>query len=218
MIHIFDVDQTVIKHNCAWYFLREALGAGYIRFSQVYMLFFDWLKYKFGKPNIDFIENSIKRLTGIEKSALEQTAEICFQKKIKPNIYAGAAELIKNALSRGEKVIFATSSFDFMIRPLENFFGINNSVSSKLEFIENKTTGLIIEESCFGLKKKTIVEKWLKSNGYNAESACFYSDSYTDIPLLEFCGKAIAVNPDRFLIKEAKKRGWEIIYFHKTLK
>jgi phosphoserine phosphatase len=49
------------------------------------------------------------------------------------------------------------------------------------------------------------------------EDISFYSDSYTDLPLLEFSGSPVAVNPDRFLTYEAKKRGWKILRFRETL-
>jgi hypothetical protein len=66
-------------------------------------------------------------------------------------------------------------------------------------------------------KKKTAVEAWLEKNGFRPNEACFYSDSYTDLSLMEFCGKPVAVNPDRILAREAKKHGWEILRFTKTL-
>jgi len=216
MIHIFDVDQTVIKKNCAWYFIKEALDSKFIRFSQIRKLPFEWLMYKIGKPNVNFIEEAVKYFAGKDKKSLEKTAEDCFQKSMKHNIYEGAAKLIREALARGEKVIFATSSFDFMIQPLEQFFGIEGSVASKMEFIGDKMTGKLDGESCFGEKKMIAVEKWLKTYSYDAGSVCFYSDSYTDLPLLEICGKAVAVNPDRILAKKAKIHGWTVLFFKKT--
>jgi phosphoserine phosphatase len=105
-----------------------------------------------------------------------------------------------------------------IIRPLEVFFGIEGSLASRLEFSGGKTTGRVDGNSLFGREKKEAVEKWLEQHGHSPDSACFYSDSYTDLPLLEFCGAPVAVNPDRFLAKEAKKRGWKIKYFKKTIK
>ena len=218
MLHIFDVDNTVINHTSAWYFLLEALGTGVIRYSQIRALPLEWIRYKLGKPNMDFIENAVKHLGGLERSTLERTAEDAFLKRIKPNIFAGSSALIRGALSRGEEVIFATSSLDIIILPLARFLGIECSITSKLDFCDGRTTGSVVEDSCFGYKKMSAVEKWLNANGYSADSACFYSDSYTDLPLLKFCGKAVAVNPDGILLKEAKKHGWEILHFKKTIK
>ena len=213
MIHIFDVDHTVINRSSAWHFLREALKGGVIRFSQIRRLPLELVKYKLRSPDMDFIENAVKNLAGIEKSALERTAEVCFERRIKGDIYSGAARLIREALQRGERVIFATSSLNVVIRPLERFFGIEGSLASELEFRDGITTGRLAGYSFFGIKKKTAAQEWLQRNGLRPEDVCFYSDSYVDIPLLEYCGKPVAVNPDRTLAREAKKRGWEILRF-----
>ncbi|MDR0315572.1 MAG: HAD-IB family hydrolase [Treponema sp.] len=217
MVHIFDIDYTIIKKPGAWYFLREALAQGVIRFKQVQSLPFEWLRYKVGRPNMDFIEDTVKHLAGIEKAALENVAESCFARRLKPDIYSGAARLIKDLQQQGEPVIFATSSLDILIRPLEHFFGVSGSVCGVLEFADGKTTGHLAGNSAYGAKKKEAVQAWLEQRNIKPEDVRFYSDSYTDLPLLEYCGSPVAVNPDRFLAAKAKKRGWEMLRFRETL-
>jgi HAD superfamily hydrolase (TIGR01490 family) len=170
-----------------------------------------------GRANIDFIENAVKHIAGIEQKVLEEIAGICFASRIKTNIYKGALELIKEAQGRGEEVLFATTSFHTLIKPLEDFFGISGSIASSLEFSGGKTTGRLAGESLFGAKKKNAVERWLAERSLGPKDLRFYSDSYTDLPLLAYCGEAIVVNPDRFLEKEAKKRGWPVLHFRETL-
>ncbi|MCL2044253.1 MAG: HAD-IB family hydrolase [Treponema sp.] len=217
MIHIFDIDNTLIKKTSTWYFLREALGKKIIGVSQIRCLPLAWIRYKIGFPRENFIEDAVKYFAGIEESIVDQTALACFECRIKQNIYADAAKLIYNALEQGEKVIFATSSFRSIIRPIEQFFGIEGSLASMLEFRDGKTTGKTIGRNIFGERKKTAAEDWLEKNGFHPRDVCFYSDSYTDIPLLEICGKPFAVNPDWILEREAKKQHWEILRFRKTL-
>ena len=217
MIHIFDVDQTVIKKTSAQYFLSEALKEKLIRLSQIWRLPFDLLKYKLAVPDSDFIEKAVKYLPDINKSDLDKTAENSFKKQVKRNIYHDAFRLIKDAMQKGEQVLFATSSFDFIIRPLEDFFNIKGSLATRMEYHDGKTTGCLAGNSLFGIKKKEAVEQWLKKNGIDSAEVCFYSDSYTDIPLLEYCGTAVAVNPDRRLAKTAKKHGWKILHFKKLI-
>ncbi|MDR2964170.1 MAG: HAD family phosphatase [Treponema sp.] len=216
MIHIFDVDNTVIKRTSAWYFLLDALKEKLIKYSQVNRLPVDLIKYKLARPDNDFIENVVKNLAGIKKSELERIAEICFENRIKDNIYTGIMEIINDILQKGERAIFATSSFDFIVYPLEKFLKIEGSLATKMEYNNGCTTGLLSGESLFGVKKKEACKIWMKQNNIDPKDTCFYSDSYTDIPLLEYCGIAVAVNPDRILKKEAKKRGWKILRLKET--
>ena len=216
-IHVFDVDLTVIKKTSAELFISMALKKKLIRFSQVCSLPFEWVKYKLTILDFDFIENTVKKLSGIKRSEMEEIAQLVFEKSIKYNIYAGASEIIKDAQTKGEKVIFATSSFDFIIKPLENYFGITGSLASKMEYADGLTTGNLDGFSLFGKKKKTGAMEWMEKNSIDPADVCFYSDSYTDIPFLEYCGNPIAVNPDSKLARKAKKSGWKILRFKELL-
>ena len=211
MVHIFDVDLTVIRKTSAQYFLGLALKEKIVRFSHIKRLPIEYIKYKLARPDMDFIEQTVRKLSGLHKKDLERIGEICFETKIKQNIYSGAEELINDAVKKGERVVFATSSFDFIIRPLEKYFGIESSLASKMEYRDGITTGNMEGYSLFGAKKKNAVREWMDQNSIAPQDASFYSDSYTDIPLLEYCGTPVAVNPDRILLRHAKKHGWKIL-------
>ncbi|MDR1099062.1 MAG: HAD-IB family hydrolase [Treponema sp.] len=218
MIHIFDVDYTLVQKSTSWYFLLEALEKRVIRFGQIWGLSFEWLRYKAGFPKQHFIEDAVKHLAGIDREVLEGLAESCFTRRLRPNIYTEGAKLIAELQSRGETVLFATSSFYTILRPLERFLGIRETIASTLEFVEGKTSGRLTEASPFGKNKKNAVSAWLGERNIPPEEVRFYSDSYTDLPLLEWCGHPAAVNPDPFLLRTAKRRGWEILRFRETEK
>lgn len=217
MLNIFDVDRTVIKKTSAWYFIREALAEKAVSISQVRRLPLEWLRYKMGVLSNDFIEEAVKHIAGLERKTAEVLAESCFKKRMKAGIYEKAERLIRDMRQRGETVIFATSSLSIIIHPLQHFLDINETLASALEFSQGKATGRIDGFSLYGEKKKTAVQQWLAEHQINPRDARFYSDSWTDIPLMEYCGEAVAVNPDHVLEREAKKRGWKIQRFHKTL-
>jgi len=216
-VHLFDVDKTIVRKTTAEYFINVALKRKTIKLSQVSHLFIDLIKYKMASPDMDFIENTVLRLKGINKNELEEISDICFAKYIKRNIYKGIETLIFETNKKNEQVIFATSSFDFIIKPLENYFNIKGSLATKMEYIDGKTSGKTEGYSFFGNKKKIAAVEWMEKNNVKAKDVSFYSDSYTDIPLLEYCGNPVAVNPDRILQKEAKKRGWTILKFKEVL-
>jgi HAD superfamily hydrolase (TIGR01490 family) len=217
MIHIFDVDYTLIRKSSSWYFLWEALEKHVIRFSQIGGLPFEWLRYKAGIPHHDFIERAVKHLAGIDRDVLETLAESCFTRRMKPNIYTGGMNLIGEIKSRGEEALLASSSVFTLLRPLERFLGISGSIATTLEFVDGKTTGRLTGVSPFGKNKKTAVVSRLEERGIPPEETAFYSDSYIDLPLLEWCGCPVAVNPDRLLAREAARRGWKVLRFRDTL-
>jgi len=217
MTHIFDVDDTVIKNTSTWYFLRAAMKMKLVRLSQIRRLPLEYFKYKIGRPDMDFVEKSCKYFVNISKAALDQCADATFKNFMMPNIFTCISEKIRSIQNAGEKVIFASSSLKLIIEPLAKYFNIDCFLSTELEFKDGKTTGALVGRSMFGVNKKNGVVNWLKQNNISLDDVSFYSDSYTDIPLLELCGKPVAVNPDSILARQAEKRGWEILRVRETL-
>jgi HAD superfamily hydrolase (TIGR01490 family) len=217
MLHLFDVDYTLVRRSTTWYFLKEAFRERILSFRQFHQLPLEWFRYKIGRVNENFIENAVKPLEGIDQRTLETLAESCFTRGIKPNLYVEGLRLINEIKGRNEKVYFATSAFYTLIAPLERFLGIDGSIASALEFDAGKTTGRVDGKALFGKSKKNAVEAWLTSRAISPDDVHFYSDSYTDLSVMEFCGHPVAVNPDPILRREAKKRGWDILRFGKLL-
>ncbi|GHU31763.1 phosphoserine phosphatase [Spirochaetia bacterium] len=213
MVHLFDVDNTIIKNSTTYYFLLECLGAKAIRFRHIAALPFELIRYTFGFANQNFIEQAVTHLAGFEETTIDRLAQKAFDHRLKQNLYRDAEQLIRNLRVQGESVHLATSSFYSVIRPLEQYLELSDSITGHLEFVDGKTSGRVVGTVPFGENKKIVVQAWLADRNFHAGDVAFYSDSYTDISLLEICGRPVAVNPDRFLAKEAGKRGWEVLHF-----
>jgi HAD superfamily hydrolase (TIGR01490 family) len=216
-VHLFDVDYTLIRKSSTYYFLRDALREKFIRLGDLGSLPIEWLRYKFGIIHGDFIETATRKLAGFRKEDLERTARICFERSLRANIYREAFELIQELRRQGKRALFVSSAYHSLLEPLEEYFGVEGSLASALEFAGGKTTGRALGAVLFGPNKKQAALEWLAGQGIPPEEVWFYSDSYTDLPLLESCGHPVAVNPDRFLAREARRRGWEIRRWKETL-
>ena len=212
-VHIFDIDYTFIRKNSAYYFLLEALRTKLIPFHKIMLLPFEMLRYKLRMARTDFIEHAVKQLAGLKKVDLEQLAQTTFEQRIKKNIYPEAERLVRSLLAQGEQVYFATSSLETIIEPLEKYMGVHGAISSRLAFADGVMTGKIDGVAAFGKGKLAAVAYWMRLNRVNSHDVYFYSDSYTDVPLLLYVGHPIAVNPDPFLARIAKKNGWKVLRF-----
>jgi len=75
---------------------------------------------------------------------------------------------------------------------------------------DGELTGSFNWPLCYGQGKRERAEALLRSLGARLEQTAFYTDSITDLPLLEAVGHPIVVNPDARLRRAAKRRGWLI--------
>jgi phosphoserine phosphatase len=64
---------------------------------------------------------------------------------------------------------------------------------------------------CYGSGKVAHAERWASDRAVDLDSSFFYTDSYSDLPMLERVGEPRVVAPDPRLAREAKKRGWPVL-------
>ncbi|MDR0909550.1 MAG: HAD-IB family hydrolase [Spirochaetaceae bacterium] len=216
-VHFFDVDYTLLPKSSTFFFLKEARQQNVLSRNDVRRFPLELIRYKLGLIHYDFIEMALTKLTGKSLLAMQQVAEECFERRIKPILFTEGIEKIKHLIQAGERVVFATSAFGQQIEPFKRFYGVEEAITSTLE-VDPQTgflTGRSVGKPLFGDNKRQKVVEWLQNEGIEPNEASFYTDSYTDLPLLKEIGEQICVNPDRFLIREAKKNKWEILHWEK---
>jgi hypothetical protein len=64
-----------------------------------------------------------------------------------------------------------------------------------------------------GPEKAVRVRELAESRGVDLARSYAFSDSVNDLPLLELVGNPVAMNPDRRLRAEARRRGWQVLDF-----
>jgi phosphoserine phosphatase len=71
-------------------------------------------------------------------------------------------------------------------------------------------TGEYKRPACYGAGKVHWAEDFARRHGISLAHSHFYSDSFSDRPMLERVGHAYAINPDPRLKRFARARGWPI--------
>jgi HAD superfamily hydrolase (TIGR01490 family) len=209
----FDVDHTIIRHSSGRHFAILAIRKRMISLRVLLLIPFFYLYYRFGNMTLSSIRNKYLFFKGLNKSELEELAKRSFRRNIKKTIYPGAVALIRDLQTSGRRVILATSSLDIIVKPLTDYLGIKEILSTSLEFKQGMSTGRFQGMPLFEREKKRRVLDYIRREGFSPEQCAFYSDSIHDLPLLAAVGTPVVVNPDARLKRIAQRRGWEIIKF-----
>ena len=109
-------------------------------------------------------------------------------------------------------MVIISASATVLVEPIAKELGVRTVIATKLEETDGKFTGNI-SFYCKGAAKAEAIRTLAARNGYNLAASYAYSDSATDLPMLETVGHPIAVNPDRALRKIAAERDWDIRTF-----
>ena len=110
-----------------------------------------------------------------------------------------------------DDLLIASGALDFIVKGFANYFGVDEFLGTKTEFVEDKVTGETTGEPNFDKGKLVHVSEWCRNKNLNLEMATFYTDSIHDLPLVEKCKNSIVVSPDERLKKHAENNNLQII-------
>jgi phosphoserine phosphatase len=94
--------------------------------------------------------------------------------------------------------------------------GADKVIATRMEVADGKYTG-DIRFYAYAENKAKAIKDLAGKRGYDLEQSYAYSDSVTDVHMLEEVGHPYAVNPDKELRRIARDRGWPILVFEKPV-
>jgi HAD superfamily hydrolase (TIGR01490 family) len=111
----------------------------------------------------------------------------------------------------GFRIVLISGTLEFIIQDLVERLGADVGLGCALEIHRGRYTGRVLGIHPYGTSKVKALETVLQNRAVDWTESYGFGDSRADTPLLSLFGHPKAVNPDRFLRRTARKRGWEII-------
>lgn len=212
----FDLDKTIIATSSAFAFGREFMHNGLITTSEALQMSLAKATYMIAGQSSEQMDSTRDQLAALVAGwSVEQVRTIASETMhnvVTPAIYAEARELIAFHRNAGHDVIIISASASHLVDLIAEELGIDQVVATELEVEDGRFTGEILFY-CKGDAKAQAITDLAAENNYDLSVSYAYSDSATDIPMLQAVGNPIAVNPDRTMKKAALENGWEIRTF-----
>jgi HAD superfamily hydrolase (TIGR01490 family) len=217
----FDLDKTVISKSSSLALTRPMYRAGLVSRSQLLRGAYAQLVYLMvgaDEKRMDQLKDAMANLTrGWDREQVEQVIREALTDLVDPYIYLEALDLMELHRARGRTVFIVSSSPEEVVRPLAEHLGEVEVIATRAEVVEGRYTGQL-EFYCYGENKATAIREIAEREGIDLSESYAYSDSMTDMPMLEAVGYPVAVNPDRELRREAENRGWQIRDFRRPVR
>jgi HAD superfamily hydrolase (TIGR01490 family) len=217
----FDLDKTVIAKSSTLAFSRSFYQVGLINRRAVLRTAYAQFVYLVGGADHDQMEGMRKYLSELCRGwNVQQVREIVAETLhdlIDPIIYDEAASLIEEHHLAGRDVVIVSASGAEVVEPIGEMLGADHVVATRMVAKDGQYTGEI-EHYVYGPAKAEAIASLAESEGYDLERSFAYSDSATDIPMLEAVGHPYAVNPDRALRREAVAREWPVLTFNRPVR
>jgi putative phosphoserine phosphatase/1-acylglycerol-3-phosphate O-acyltransferase len=205
----FDVDQTVIRGNSASLYARYLRRHAGARLRDLLLTAYYYGLYKVNRLDLEVVmARSVRSLEGRAEAEYRAFCERFVAEAVVPLVYPEVAPLVARHRAAGHVVALISASINFVVDPLARHLGIEHACSTEIETVAGRLTGTYRRPACFAAGKVHYAEAFCAARGLDLGESVFYTDSATDLPLLERVGHPRPVNPDFLLRREAARRGW----------
>lgn len=212
----FDLDKTIVARSSPLALGRSFFSAGLItRFSLLKSIYAQFVFHLMGADEAKMErmrEEAAKLTSGWEQEKVREVVTEVLEEVISPLIYAEALELIHEHRVAGRLVCIVSSSPEEIVDPLAEMLEVDRWIATKPKVVDGIYTGEL-EFYAYGHGKADAMKTLAAELNLDLERSFAYSDSPTDLPMLEAVGNPVAVNPDRTLRRIASERGWRVEYF-----
>ena len=207
----FDLDGTLIEKNSATLWMAAERRAGRLGRRLALEGAFYVLLYRF--RSVDMLRLSRKALEtirGLTEETLRARTREWFRRDVMRHAAPGARRAVAWHRERGDRLVLLTSASVYAGEAAVEAFGLDDLIATRYEVAGGRFTGEPLTPLCYGAGKVTLAERWAEREGVDLDASTFYSDSFTDAPMLERVGHPRVVNPDLRLRLKARLRGWPV--------
>lgn len=174
----YDFDKTIYKRDCSVHFFF------YMIFTRIYLLLFSpyflivfalyglkWIsKKRFKEFMFFFVPFYGKRIYKIVDKFWQKNANGIFDWYSK---------------QKSDDDIIISAGLKFIVEPVAKMLNVKTLIATEFDVKKGKIVG----ENCYGEEKKIQFEKYFP----NQKCTAFYSDSYSDLPMMKISDKAYLV-------------------------
>jgi HAD superfamily hydrolase (TIGR01490 family) len=209
---LFDMDRTLVRRETASLYVRYQRSIGEATWRDSARVLMWVTQYTLGVIDAPAVAaKALRQLAGMSETVMAARCDDWFRSWVEPHMADLGRAAVAFHKARGDVLAIVTGATRYAARPLARRLGIDHVVASELEVdAQGRFTGRVVDPLCYGHGKVLRAERLAKALGFDIAEASFYSDSYTDLPLLERVAEPVIVNPDARLRRVAQRRGWRI--------
>jgi HAD superfamily hydrolase (TIGR01490 family) len=196
----FDLDRTLISGSSAFTLALQARKAGLI-------------------PNVEFVRDAagaisfqlfgadddttdavkariLKAVAGMRQSDL-QALNVEVLPRLLAKLRPEARRLLDRHRHAGRDTFIVSAAPQEIVEPLAHSFGMTSGIGTRSHVVDGRYTGELDGPFCYGDGKVEAMVELANWNGYDLNQCYAYSDSASDLPMLEAVGPSGGGQPRR---------------------
>jgi HAD superfamily hydrolase (TIGR01490 family) len=213
----FDLDRTLMEGSSAFQFGRAAYRAGLL--SRRQLASDAWANVRFRLRGATDADTAALRdrisasLEGVRVRDLERLG-VDVLAGILPRIYPQMLAVAHEHQDSGRRVYIVTAASQELAELLAYVLRFDGGLGSLYsEVVDGVHTGRPLGVFMYRSGKAQAIQELAEREGIDLSASYAYSDSESDMPMLQAVGHPVAVNPDATLARAARENGWDVLRF-----
>lgn len=217
----FDLDKTIIAGSSTLAFGKPLYRAGFLHRGTLLRLGIAQISYMLFGADESSLERArdemLDLVSGWHKAEIESIIAETLDDVIEPLVFAEALFLIDEHKRAGRAVYVVSASPEEFVTPIAAMVGIDGVIATRIRTDRLGRYVPELEQYVMGPGKVDAMRRVAERDGLDLSRSFAYTDSFTDIPMLEIVGNPIVVNPEKDLKEEAESREWPILEFQRPV-
>ncbi|WP_414148970.1 HAD family hydrolase [Erwinia sp. BNK-24-b] len=206
---LFDLDETLICDNSTSLWLRWLVSQGFAPASMIEQEQALTTQYDQGALSMnDYMNTLLAPLAGMGTLTVSGWVRRFIQRDILPRVYPSAREKIAWHQQRGDTVMIVSGSGEHLVVPIAQHLGAHGACATGVEIIDDRYSGRHYGSMTWQ-QEGPATDGWLTVKA-RCHRTWAYSDSISDLSMLEQADHACVINPAESLHQLAQQRGWEV--------
>ncbi len=210
----FDMDHPLVLCNTGRVYAANLRERGEIGRRELMRVSAVMLRYKLSLVDMPaLMAEAVRALEGKRLDELQARCDALFEERIRPFLAADGVRLVEEHRRQGHRVVVLSAQTELLVRPLCRALGISDFLCTRLEAVDGVLTGRMDGPPCYGASKVFWARRFADEAGVDLAGSWFYTDSFSDLPMLEAVANKRVVNPDPRLWLHARLRRWPVLRF-----
>lgn len=207
----FDLDRTLVRVNTAKLYVRWRVREDLLPWTDVLRTAWWGLQYKFGVLDLAAVTaRALTTLEGLEEEPFRAECAEWAAREVFPHVTDHARAEVERRREQGFELALLTTTTLYVAEPVARMLGVEHILCSEVEVESGRFTGALAGPPCYGPGKVDHARGWASGRGVDLNESVFYTDSVSDLPMLEEVGEPRVINPDPRLRRLARERGWPV--------
>jgi HAD superfamily hydrolase (TIGR01490 family) len=217
----FDLDRTIISGSSLFHFGWVAHRNGMIPTAALVSDAIGAVRFRLtgaSDAKTDAVKNRVlEAIAGVHVDTLRGLGDQIIPRLL-DDVRREARGLIDLHQDAGRDTYIVSASPVEIVADFAEAMGMTGGIGTVAEVVDGIYTGRLAEPFCYGEGKARAIAKVAAEHSYELNLSYAYTDSASDLPMLEIVGHPVAVNPDGALETVAYHRGWPVVEFSRTRK